>query len=53
MLRYNIIVPDNLTMENLSKLLNDIVSNEIIYTGQYSSVLKALDINLKDLWKEK
>ena len=26
--RYNIIVPDNLTMENLSKLSNDIVSNQ-------------------------
>ena len=25
---YNIIVPDNLTMENLSKLSNDIVSNK-------------------------
>lgn len=25
---YNIIVPDNLTMENLSKLSNDIVSNQ-------------------------
>lgn len=33
--------------------LNEIVSNEIIYTGQYSSVLKALDTNLKELWKEK
>ena len=28
--RYNIIVPDNLTMENLSKLSNDIVSNQIL-----------------------
>ena len=27
---YNIIVPDNLTMENLSKLSNDIVSNQIL-----------------------
>ena len=33
--------------------LNEIVSNEMIYTGQYSSVLKALDTNLKELWKEK
>ena len=32
---------------------NEIVSNEIIYTGQYFSVLKALDTNLKELWKEK
>ena len=27
---YNIIIPDNLTMENLSKLSNDIVSNQIL-----------------------
>ena len=27
---HNIIVPDNLTMENLSKLSNDIVSNQIL-----------------------
>lgn len=27
---YNIIVPDNLTMENLSKLSNDIISNQIL-----------------------
>ena len=27
---YNISVPDNLTMENLSKLSNDIVSNQIL-----------------------
>lgn len=33
--------------------LNEIISNEMIYTGQYSSVWKALDINLKELWKEK
>lgn len=33
--------------------LNEIISNEIIYTGQYSSVWKALDTNLKELWKEK
>ena len=32
---------------------NEIVSNEMIYTGQYSSVWKALDTNLKELWKEK
>ena len=32
---------------------NEIVSNKMIYTGQYSSVLKALDTNLKELWKEK
>ena len=28
--------------------LNEIVSNEMIYTGQYSSVWKALDTNLKE-----
>lgn len=33
--------------------LNEIVSNQMIYTGQYSSVWKALDTNLKELWKEK
>ena len=33
--------------------LNEIISNEMIYTGQYSSVWKALDTNLKELWKEK
>lgn len=33
--------------------LNEIVSNKMIYTGQYSSVLKALNTNLKELWKEK
>ena len=33
--------------------LNEIVSNEMIYTGQYSSVWEALDTNLKELWKEK
>ena len=32
---------------------NEIISNEMIYTGQYSSVWKALDTNLKELWKEK
>ena len=31
---------------------NEIISNEMIYTGQYSSVWKALDTNLKELWKE-
>lgn len=31
---------------------NETISNEIIYTGQYSSVWKALDTNLKELWKE-
>ena len=33
--------------------LNEIVSNEMIYTGQYSSVWKVLYTNLKELWKEK
>lgn len=33
--------------------LNEIVSNKMIYTGQYSSVWEALDTNLKELWKEK
>ena len=33
--------------------LNEIISNEMIYTGQYSSVWEALDTNLKELWKEK
>ena len=33
--------------------LNEIISNKMIYTGQYSSVWKALDTNLKELWKEK
>ena len=33
--------------------LNEIVSNKMIYTGQYASVWKALDVNLKELWKEK
>ena len=28
--------------------LNEIISNEMIYTGQYSSVWKALDTNLKE-----
>lgn len=32
--------------------LNEIVSNEMIYTGQYSSVWEALDTNLKELWKD-
>lgn len=32
---------------------NEIVSNQMIYTGQYSSVWEALDTNLKELWKEK
>lgn len=29
---------------------NEIVSNEMIYTGQYSSVWKALDTNLKEFF---
>ena len=33
--------------------LNEIISSQMIYTGQYSSVWKALDTNLKELWKEK
>lgn len=33
--------------------LNEIVSNKMIYTGQYSSVWETLDTNLKELWKEK
>lgn len=32
---------------------NEIISSEMIYTGQYSSVWKVLDTNLKELWKEK
>lgn len=32
---------------------NEIVSNQIIYTGQYANVKEIFDINLKDLWKEK
>ena len=32
---------------------NEIVSNEIIYTGQYSSMWKVLNTNLKELWKER
>lgn len=32
---------------------NEIVSNQMIYTGQYASVKEISDINLKDLWKEK
>ena len=31
--------------------LNEIISNEMIYTGQYSSVWKALDTNLKEYFK--
>ena len=33
--------------------LNEIISNQIIYTGQYSSVREVLYVNLKELWKEK
>ena len=33
--------------------LNEIVSNQIIYTGQYSNVWRLFDTNLKELWKEK
>ena len=32
--------------------LNEIVSNKMIYTGQYASVRDISDINLKKLWKE-
>lgn len=32
---------------------NEIVSNQIIYTGQYSNVWRVFDINLKELWREK
>lgn len=32
--------------------LNEIVSNQIIYTGQYSNVWGIFDTNLKELWKE-
>ena len=32
---------------------NEIVSNQIIYTGQYSNVWRLFDTNLKELWKEK
>ena len=31
--------------------LNEIISNEMIYTGQYSSVWKVLDTNLKEYFK--
>lgn len=31
---------------------NEIVSNRIIYTGQYSNVWRLFDTNLKELWKE-
>lgn len=31
--------------------LNEIVSNKIIYTGQYADVRDILDVNLKELWK--
>ena len=31
---------------------NEIVSNQIIYTGQYSNVWRVFDTNLKELWKE-
>ena len=31
---------------------NEIVSNQIIYTGQYSNVWRLFDTNLKELWKE-
>lgn len=31
--------------------LNEIVSNQMIYTGQYSSVWRVFDTNLKELWK--
>lgn len=33
--------------------LNEIVSNQIIYTGQCSNVWGVFDTNLKELWKEK
>lgn len=32
--------------------LNEIVSNQMIYTGQYSSVWRVFDTNLKELWKD-
>lgn len=32
---------------------NEIVSNQIIYTGQYSNVWIIFDTDLKELWKEK
>lgn len=32
---------------------NEIVSNQMIYTGQYASVKDISNINLKELWKEK
>ena len=31
---------------------NEIISNQIIYTGQYSNVWRIFDTNLKELWKE-
>ena len=32
---------------------NEIVSDRIIYTGQYASVIDISNTNLKELWKEK
>lgn len=32
---------------------NEIVSSQIIYTGQFANVKEISNINLKDLWKEK
>lgn len=32
---------------------NEIVSNQMIYTGQYSNVWRLFDTDLKELWKEK
>ena len=40
---YNIIVPDNLTMENLSKLSNDIVSNQILDDDVNTQVYKNME----------
>ena len=40
---YNIIVPDNLTMENLSKLSNDIVSNQILDDDVNAQVYKDIE----------
>ena len=40
---YNIIVPDNLTMENLSKLSNDIVSNQILDDDVNTQVYKNIE----------
>ena len=41
---YNIIVPDNLTMENLGKLSNDIVSNQILDDDGNTQGYKSMEL---------